>query len=390
MNIRAKVTPPGETPADDEKSISAESPQKDPDNVAPLVPKKAQGEDAAPKRRSRGRRLFLLVSVPLLIVVVGGYFWLTGGRYIETDNAYVQQTDVAISADVSGKITEVMVDENQHVKAGDVLFQIDNEPYKIALDAANAALAQARLQVEQLRASYRMALAKLKAAQSTAEVRHRALERTEDLAKKGFATPADLDQAQLDATQADNDVALAKQEVDSAKAALDGRPDLPTDQHPSVLAALADKAKAALDLKHTTVRAPADGIVSQVDKLNEGQYVTAGTAMLSVVEAEDTWIEANFKETQLTYMRPGQKVEVGVDTYPDLKLEGTVGSIGAATGSEFSLIPAQNATGNWVKVVQRIPVRIKVDEPEGQQVLRSGMSASITVDTGETRLERMF
>jgi len=388
MNIRAKVAAPGEAPNGGEEPASAEAPQKD--NVAPLVPKKAQEtEETAPKRRGRGRRLFLLVSLPLIVLVVGSYVWLTGGRYVETDNAYVQQTTVAISADVEGKITDVMVDENQTVKAGDVLFQIDDEPYKIALNSADAALAQARLEVQQLRAAYRTAVAKLKAARSTAEVRHRALDRSQDLAKKGYATPADLDQAQLAATQADNDVALAKQDVDSATAALDGDPDLPTDRHPSVLAALANKAKAALDLKHTTVRAPAAGIVSQVDKLNEGQYVTAGTAMLSVVEAGNAWIQANFKETQLTHMTPGQTVEVGIDTYPDLKLEGTVGSIGAATGSEFSLIPAQNATGNWVKVVQRIPVRIKVDT-DGSRILRSGMSANISVDTGKTRLDRMF
>jgi len=388
MNIRAKVAAPGEAPNGGEEPASAEAPQKD--NVAPLVPKKAQEtEETAPRRRGRGRGLFLLVSLPLIVLVVGSYVWFTGGRYVETDNAYVQQTTVAISADVEGKITDVMVDENQTVKAGDILFQIDDEPYKIALNSADAALAQARLEVQQLRAAYRTAVAKLKAARSTAEVRHRALDRSQDLAKKGYATPADLDQAQLAATQADNDVALAKQDVDSATAALDGDPDLPTDRHPSVLAALANKAKAALDLKHTTVRAPAAGIVSQVDKLNEGQYVTAGTAMLSVVEAGNAWIQANFKETQLTHMTPGQTVEVGIDTYPDLKLEGTVGSIGAATGSEFSLIPAQNATGNWVKVVQRIPVRIKVDT-DGSRILRSGMSANISVDTGKTRLDRMF
>lgn len=389
MNVRAKVAAPDEAPEEQHMPASAEAPQKD--NVAPLVPKPMpEAEESTPKRRRRSKRLYLIVALPLVVLVGGSYVWLTGGRYVETDNAYVQQTDVSISADVAGKITDVMVDENQRVKAGDVLFTIDDEPFRIALNAADAALAQARLEVQQLRADYRTAVAKLKAAESTAEVRKRAFDRSRDLAKKGYATPADLDQAQLAATQADNDVALAKQEVDSATAALDGNPGLPTDQHPSVLAALANKAKAALDLKHTTVRAPADGIVSQVDKLNEGQYVTAGTAMASIVEAGDAWVQANFKETQLTHMRPGQVVEVGIDTYPDLKLEGTVGSIGAATGSQFSLIPAQNATGNWVKVVQRIPVRIKVKSTDGPQILRSGMSASISVDTGKTRLDRMF
>ncbi|MGN6549811.1 MAG: HlyD family secretion protein [Pararhizobium sp.] len=365
----------------------AEAPHKD--NVEALKPGAAQGDVAAPKGKRRGRRFFLLVSVPLLLVIGGGYAWLTGGRYVSTENAYVQQRDVAISAYVSGRITDVAVNENQHVQAGDVLFKIDDASYKIALDAANAALAQARLQIEQLRASYLTAKAKLEAAKSTAEVRQRALKRAQDLGKKGFATPADLDQAQLAVTQAENDVSLDKQEVNSARAALGGNPDLPTDQQPSVLAALADQAKARLDLQHTTVRAPADGIVSQIDKLNVGQYVTPGSEMLSLVETGDTWITANFKETQLTNMKPGQKVEVSIDTYPGLDVTGTVNSIGAATGSQFSLIPAQNATGNWVKVVQRLPVRIHLD-PQESRILRSGMSTTVTVDTGKTRLQRMF
>ena len=282
-----------------------------------------------------------------------------------------------------------MVRENQQVKAGDILFRIDPSSYRIALDAANAALAQARLKVQQLQADYRTAVAKLEAAKSTADIRHRALNRSTDLSKKGFATSADLDQAQLAVTQADNEVALARQAVDSAVAALNGNPDLPVDQQPAVLAALADKAKAELDLRRTTVRAPVAGVVSQIDKLNKGQYVSEGTQMLSVVENGDTWVQANFKETQLGNVVPGQKVDVGVDTYPGLDIKGTVGSVGAATGSEFSLIPAQNATGNWVKVVQRIPVRIRIDS-DVSKVLRSGMSASVSVDTGKTRLQRMF
>lgn len=388
MNASANARVTDETLDAREDAPRAEAPRKD--NVEALKPASAAGETGSePKKKRRGRRFFLLVSVPLLLVVAGGYFWLTGGRYVSTENAYVQQRDVAISAYVSGRITDVAVNENQQVHAGDVLFKIDDSSYKIALDAANAALAQARLQIEQLRASFLTAKAKLEAAKSTAEVRQRALKRAEDLGKKGFATPADLDQAQLAVTQAENDVSLDKQEVNSARAALGGNPDLPTDQQPSVLAALADQAKAQLDLEHTTVRAPADGIVSQIGKLNVGQYVTPGSEMLSLVETGDTWITANFKETQLTNMKPGQKVEVGIDTYPDLDVVGTVNSIGAATGSQFSLIPAQNATGNWVKVVQRLPVRIHLD-PQQSRILRSGMSTTVTVDTGKTRLQRMF
>lgn len=385
MNVHAKV-PAGEKTEVDRKPVETEV--RKGETVAPLKSVEADIGAVAPRRR-RSRRIFLLASVPVLLILGGGYAWLTGGRYISTDNAYVQQTHVAISSDVSGKIEDVLVRENQKVKAGDILFRIDPASYKIALDAADAALAQARLQIQQLQASYRTALAKLDAAQSTAAIRHRSLKRSLDLSKKGFATPADVDAAQLAVTQADNDVALARQSVDSARAALNGNPDLPVDRQPAVLTALANQAKARLDLQRTTVRAPVAGIVSQIANLNKGQYVSEGTQMLSVIEEGDTWIQANYKETQLTNVVPGQKVDVSIDTYPGLDIKGTVGSIGAATGSEFSLIPAQNATGNWVKVVQRIPVRIRIDG-DLSKVLRSGMSAEVDVDTGKTRLDRMF
>jgi membrane fusion protein (multidrug efflux system) len=281
----------------------------------------------------------------------------------------------------------VDVRENQKVKAGDVLFKIDPEPFRIAVDQADAALAKARLDVKQLKAASETAEAKLKADQATAEIRHRELTRSSELAGKGFAAASALDESRLAAQQADAQVELSQKAVDAAAAALDGNPNAPIDSHPTVQAALAAKEQASLDLARTTVRAPKDGIVSQVDKLNVGQYVSEGTQMLSLVETSDTWIEANFKETQLTDVRPGQKAVVTVDTYPGLELEGKVASIGAATGSEFSLLPAQNATGNWVKVVQRIPVRIRVDE-KGADILRAGMSSDVTVDTGKNRLER--
>ena len=341
-----------------------------------------------PKRRKRRLlRLALMISVPLLLALGGAYFWLTGGRYIDTDNAYVKQTMAAISSDVAGKIIEVGVKENQRVKAGDVLFRIDPEPFRIAVDQADAALAKARLDVKQLKAAYATAEAKLKADQATAEIRHRELTRSSELAGKGFAAASALDESRLAAQQADAQVELSQKGVDAAAAALDGTPDAPIDSHPTVQAALAAREQASLDLARATVRAPTNGIASQVAKLNVGQYVSEGTQMLSLVEENDTWIEANFKETQLTDVRPGQKAVVTVDTYPGLKLEGTVESIGAATGSEFSLIPAQNATGNWVKIVQRIPVRVRVDQ-NGADTLRAGMSSDVTVDTGKTRLDR--
>jgi membrane fusion protein (multidrug efflux system) len=357
----------------------------------------AQGEAALPhsvlppkKRKRRLGRIALMVCVPLLLAVGGAYFWLTGGRYIDTDNAYVKQTMASVSADVAGRIVEVDVIENQKVKAGDVLFKMDREPFRIALDQADAALANARLQVKQLQAAYATAQAKLKADQATAEIKRRELQRSSELAGKGFAAASALDEARLAAQQADSQVDLSQKAVDAAAAALDGKPEAPIDEHPTVQAALATREKAELDLARTTVSAPKAGIASQVGKLTVGQYVAEGTQMLSIVETSDTWIEANFKETQLTDVHAGQPAEVTVDTYPDLKLECRVESIGAATGSEFSLIPAQNATGNWVKVVQRIPVRVRCPGDDGGKKLRAGMSSDVSIDTGKTRLAREF
>lgn len=347
-----------------------------------------EGEAAAGKPRRRNlRRIALIVIVPLLIIIGGGYYYLTGGRYLETDNSYVHQSVLLVAPVVSGRVSEVDVKENQIVKPGDVLFRIDPAPFKIAVEQANAAFADARQSVGQLKAAYSVAQAKLAAAEHTVAIRQRELARTQDLQKRGFSTPADVDKAQLSEQAAEDDVKVAKEALASAGAALGGNPNLPVDNYPVVNKAQAAKDQAELDLSHATVRADAAGVVSQVSNLNVGQYASAGSTMMSIVRKNDSWVEANFKETQLTDMKPGQKATVVVDTYPGKTLEGEVSSIGAATGAEFSLIPAQNATGNWVKVVQRIPVRIKLDNPQAVP-LRDGMSATVTVDTGETRLQR--
>ncbi len=343
---------------------------------------------AQPKPRRNLRRYLIMAAVPVVLILVGGYFWLSGGRYVTTDNAYVQQDRVTITAQVSGAISEVDVSTNQPVKKGDVLFRIDPEPYKIALAQADAALASARLQIGEDRASYHQALAALKAAQDNKDFRAKSLQRQNDLLAKGVSTQADFDQAQNDAHAAEQALLQAEQNVAAALSALGGNPDIETDKHPLVLAALAKRDQAALDLKNTTVLAPADGIVSQADRLQVGQYVTNPvsnpTALLSLVETGTTWIEANFKETELADMQPGQKATVSIDAYPGHTFEGEVASVGAGTGSEFSLLPAQNATGNWVKVVQRVPVRIRFDVPDPGVPLRIGLSAYVSVDTEST------
>lgn len=360
------------------KAVSTVANETTPPTLEPLPPRK--------KRRTG--RLLLMATVPLLLAGAGGYFYLNGGRFEETDNAYVQQAKVAVSADVGGRIVAVNIKENQQVHAGDVLFTIDPEPYRLALNQANAALGSARVNVEQLKVSYGTAQTALESARSTLTIQQANFDRQNDLVQKGIASESSLDQPKLALQQAQNAVATAGQQVASAAAALGGSADLPTDDHPAVQAALAQVELAQRNLGKTEVAAAADGVISQIGSLNVGQFVATGTTIASLVDTEGTWVEANFKETQLAAIHIGMPAEVKVDAMTGEPLEGTVTSIGAATGSEFSLIPAQNATGNWVKVVQRIPVRIDF-KPSGEMPLRSGMSAVVSVDTGKSTLDKL-
>jgi membrane fusion protein (multidrug efflux system) len=377
MNTRVTEMSAGEAEALDITAEQAAAPQaRTPEQAAAPRPAAPQPQ----KKKRSSRRLLLMVSVPLVIAAVGGWFWLSGGRYVETDNAYVQQPMVSLSADVSGRVVAVLAHLNDRVKAGETLFKLDPEPYEIALRQADAALAAARVNVEQLRVAYATAQAQLKSAEETLTIRKAALDRKESLADQGLTAEAGLDDVKLAYQSAANAVALARQQVEGAAAALGGDPQIATDDHPSVRAALAAREAAARNLAKTTVVAPADGIVSQVGSLNVGQFVATGTTIASLVETGSTWIEANYKETQLAGIQAGMPVAVEIDAYPDVAFTGRVESIGAATGSEFALIPTQNATGNWVKITQRVPVRISV-EGDGSHVLRAGMSAVVTVDT---------
>lgn len=431
MNARVKppvegeaeiVQMPSSTTAEAPQQPVAEAPRPSQPAAPAAAPAATQPTPPAtpaeePKKKSGSRRLILMIAVPAVLVVGGGWFWLTGGRYEDTDNAYVTQPIVSISPDIAGRITEIDAHENQSVKAGDVLFKLDPTTYQIALDQAtaavdqanaavdqaNTAVAAARLNVAQLRVSYTTAKTKLAADQAALVIQQRTQGRNTDLASKGVATQTTVDQGQLAVQQAQQAVDLDQQSVLGAIAALDGNPDIATDDHPTVKTALAavktaqaaaNTAKEAIataqqNVEKATVTAPADGIVSQIGSFNVGQYVGAGTTIVSVVETGNTWVEANFKETQLEQLKIGQPTKVSVDAYGGAPLDGSVESIGAATGSQFSLIPAQNATGNWVKVVQRVPVRIKVT-PSADQPLRSGMSATVTVDTGRSTLDKMM
>jgi membrane fusion protein (multidrug efflux system) len=330
-----------------------------------------------PKKRRWGR-LALMICVPLLLAAVAGYFYLTGGRYVSTDNAYISQDMVSISPDVSGRIVEVRVRENQQVKAGDVLFVIDQEPYKNALEQANAALAMARVQVSTLATDSGGAQADIASANADIALAQVTYDRQAALMKRGFTTKASLDAASHEVAAAKARLATAQSSAAKARVQV-GSGDssgIPA----QVQVAMANRDKAVLDLNRTVVRATVDGIISQTSRLQVGNITPSGIPALSIVISKTPWVTANFKETDLANMRVGQPAEMKFDAYPGAKVCGQVQSIGAGTGSEFSILPAQNATGNWVKVTQRVPVRIAITCKTDRGMI-AGLSTDVVVDT---------
>lgn len=345
-----------------------------------------QGQpDVQARSRRRGRRLrwSLLMLGPVLVTLAAGYVYFTSGRYVETEDAFIQADMVMISPRVSGPIVEVAVRENEHVEAGAPLFRIDPAPFQIALAEAEARLRQAASGIRARKASYRQKREELVLAREDVAYAQRAFDRQAALARQDFASRAKYDEAKHDLDVARQQIAMLDQELAGILADLDGDADIPVERHSAYLAAKAARDRAALDLDHTTVRAPFDGVASRKPDL--GDYVGAGTPAMSIVADAGVWVEANFKETELTHVRPGQEVLIEVDTYPDRAWHGSVESISQATGAEFALLPPQNATGNWVKVVQRIPVRITVPVQERDPPLRAGMSVTAEIDTGHGR-----
>jgi membrane fusion protein (multidrug efflux system) len=346
----------------------------------------------AGKRRQATRRSFvrqlrlpLMLLAPIAIVIGGTYWYLTGGRYESTDDSFVKAGRVQVSTDVAGRVVEIDVGENQKVQAGQTLFRLDDRPFLIAVDQAQAALASARLQVESLRATYQQRLADLRSAQATLEFATRELDRQRKLAGGGVSSQAQLEQATHNAALARQQIDVAQQQIASALASLGGDPNIAADRHPMVQEANARLDQAKLDLSHATIIAPENGIATRVAQLSVGDYVTATAPVFYIVAADHPWIEANFKETQLTYMRPGQHATATIDTYPGIDFSAHVESVSPGTGSAFSLLPPENATGNWVKVTQRLPVRVVLDNADPAYPLHDGLSANIEVDTGYQR-----
>ena len=335
---------------------------------------------AADRRRTR---LLLLVVVPALALLGVGAVYLQGGRYIETDNAYVKADKVPISTEVLGRVAKVFVDENQQVKAGQPIFELDPESFQVAVTKAEAELAKARTDLVALQTSYRGQQAEIAVARTRNAYALKEERRQADLVAKHFTSTANYDDArQLTIQTAQQQVAL-EEGLKKIEASLSGDVNLPVEQQPAYREAAAGLAKAKLDLARTTIYAPANGIASQLPK--PGQYMLVGMTAMMLVETDSPWVEANFTETELTHVQPGQTVDISVDTYPDAHWTGVVESLSPATGSEFSVIPAQNATGNWVKIAQRVAVRIRLQEGADQPLLRAGLSAIAEIDTGHKR-----
>ena len=331
------------------------------------------------------KRKATLFAGPLIITAIAFYFYMIGGRYMETDNAYLKAGMMSIASEISGKVVEVSIADNGRVEAGQLLFRVDDQPYQIALARAEANLIKVGGDVESLKADYLNKFADLDKSKTQRDFYLREFNRLNSLLARKTVSAAEVDQAEYLYLDAINEMQVTTQALQVVKARLIDI-DLPLEQHPSYLLALAERDKARLDLSHVRTVAPSSGVVANFS-IRKGEYIIAGAPLFSLVDDSYIWVEANFKETDLTHLQVGQPATIKVDSYPDQQWQGHVASITPGTGSEFSLLPAQNSTGNWVKVVQRITVNLAIDPltSDSSIGLTAGMSALVKVDTGHSR-----
>ena len=331
-------------------------------------------------------RLLLMVVVPVAAAIVGGQIYVAGQRFVSSENAYVKSHKITISAEVSGSLTEVLVKEHDKVKQGQLLFKLDPEPFRIAVVEAKAWMKSVRNEVELRRGDYRVKRAELKLAKDDLLYFERTFNRRQKLLKRGNISEEKYDQARRNVQQARQKIIIVNQELSRSLTQLNGDPNLKAEKYPQYLQAMAALDRASLNLKRTVVQAPAPGRVSKIE-LQPGEYVKASVPLFSVVSNQILWIEANLKETKLTHVQVGQRATIEIDAYPDQSWTAVVASISPATGAEFAVLPPQNATGNWIKVVQRLPIRLDIDDAWSGQPLRVGMSAVVEIDTNrETTL----
>ena len=346
---------------------------------------------AEPRRRlmaglRRYRRFLLLVVLPLATAIGGLVFYLNGGRYVGTDDAYVGAQKVLITPDISGKIDKVVVKEGQHVNKDDVLFEIDPVPFKLAVDQTRAQLEQAKTTYDNLVANVKIYGQMLDLAQQAVDLKQRDVDRKQALVAQKVGSQLDLDNSANAMVTAGAQAQFVRQQLSNAKAQLLGNPDLPLEQFPPYAQAKAQLDMAQRNLDHTVLRAPMPGIATQVEQIQLGRFVAAGTPVFSVIDVDQPWVDANPKESDFTYVAVGQPATLEVDAFPNHLFKGHVGSLSPGTGAQFAILPPQNATGNFVKVVQRVPVRIyfDMDDPFVKK-LKAGMSVYATVDTGHKR-----
>ncbi len=357
--------------------------QKQTDTPPPAAgsSRKSWGQLAREKRRT-----LLLVVVPVIALIGGVAFYLSGGRYATTDDAYVGAQRVLITPDISGKIEKVLIKEGQKVKAGDELFEIDPVPFRFALQQAKATLETARTNYNNLRDNVKIYAQMLDLAKQGVDLKQRDVERKASLVKSQSGSQLDLDTSTTNLVLARAQLELLQQQLATANNQLLGNPNLPLEEFPPYFQAKAALDQAQRNLDHTVLRAPIDGTATQVDSIQLGRFVAAGSPVFSVIDDANPWVDANLKESDLTYVAKGQPVTMSIDAFPDHTFRGTVGSLSPGTGAQFAILPPQNSTGNFVKVVQRVPVRIYFDANDAAvRKLKAGMSTFVWVDTGHKR-----
>jgi membrane fusion protein (multidrug efflux system) len=387
VSLRSDTAEPPAARRDAPRKRPPQEPPERPPQEPPERPvERASGPEKAPRSgRRRWLRWVPFALLPLALIA-GGYWYVTGGRVMSIDNAYVEADKVGISTDVSGIVKEINVRNNQQVEDGQVLFHLDDLPFRLALERADAQVGNVANDLNALKANYRDMQAQIKQAQNDIDYYDREFHRQQDLAAKNIASQQTFDTARRNQQNAQQKLASLNQQLAAIAANLNGDPNIPVEQHPRYRDAVAQRDEAARQLDHTVVKAPFAGIVTNVPSIAPGKFLQASMTAFYLVATGYVWVDSNPKETELTNVRPGQPVTVTVDTYPDLEWHGAVESISPAAAQEFSLLPAQNTSGNWVKVVQRIPMRARLDT-SGKSLppLRAGMSVEINVDTGHQR-----
>ena len=359
-------------------------------NPAPTLKLAPAESETAPVRTAprRGRswlRLVLLVVVPAIAAAAGLHLYLAGGGTITTDNAYIGAQKVLITPDISGKVARIVVREGQQVAPGDVLFEIDPEPFRLAATQAEARVATVRAEFANLKSNLTALNRQIALAEESAAIRQSEVDRKKELLSRRAGSQADVDSATWNLMAAKTQLEQLRQQAASVRHHLLENPELPAERYPAHIQAASALEQAQRDLAHTVLRAPLAGTATQVNSIQLGRYLTAGTPVFAIVDDRNPWVDANPKETDITDLRVGQKVTVDVDTFPDRSFRGTVIAVSPGTGAQFSILPPQNASGNWVKVVQRVPVRIAFDAGEDMSRLRAGMSVTVSIATGRKR-----